>query len=73
MPVYLLSPDAVREIAATKGDTTNKQICDRAGIHETTLSFLLNGHRGPSLDVVMALAETYGTTVNQLLRRSRVS
>lgn len=68
MPDYRLSAEAVRQAAATKGDRSNRQICARTGLHEATLSHLFSGRRSPSLEVAMAIASAYGTTVNALLR-----
>lgn len=65
---YRLNADALRKIAATHGDDSNRKICARSGVHETTLSFLMNGHRRPSLDAVLALSSAYGLTVNDLLK-----
>lgn len=65
---YRLNADALRKIATANGDDSNRKICARSGVHETTLSFLMNGHRRPSLDAVLALSSAYGLTVNDLLQ-----
>lgn len=67
MPDYRLSQEAVQNLARTRGDTSNRLISARTGLHEATLSHLFSGRRSPSLEAVMRVATAYGATVNDLL------
>lgn len=68
MPDYRLSREAVQKVARLSGDTSNRLISARTGLHEATLSHLFSGRRSPSLEAVMLISAAYGTPVNDLLQ-----
>jgi len=70
MPSFRLSRAAVEKHARLSGDTNNRLISARTGLHEATLSHLFSGRRSPSLEAVMLISTAYGTTVNELLQNA---
>lgn len=70
MPNIRLSREVVERHARRSGDTNNRQISARTGIHEATLSHLFSGRRSPSLEVALLISNAYGTTVNELLQNA---
>jgi transcriptional regulator with XRE-family HTH domain len=70
MPTIRLSREVVEKHARRSGDTNNRLICARTGIHEATLSHLFSGRRSPSLEVALLISNAYGTTVNELILQS---
>jgi plasmid maintenance system antidote protein VapI len=65
MPRYLLNVRALKEVAAEDGDTRQRDIAERSGVHETVVSRLING-RELSLDALMRLSVTYRVSANKL-------
>ncbi|GAB2696281.1 helix-turn-helix domain-containing protein [Kitasatospora kifunensis] len=65
-----LSREVVERHARRSGDTSNRLISARTGIHEATLSHLFSGRRSPSLEVALLISNAYGTTVNELLQNA---
>lgn len=56
----------LRQIAAEHGDTSDADICRRAGIGKATLSRLVNRLAQPMLTTIGKLATAYSVTVDEL-------
>lgn len=60
----------LRKKAEAAGDTTHYAIALRAGVRESTISRLLNGRTAPSLATLIAVADAYDMTLDELVGRS---
>lgn len=47
---------------------TQKEAAERLGVHQVVLSRVETGARRPSLDLLTAAAELYGTTIDYIVR-----
>ncbi|MFI9026390.1 helix-turn-helix domain-containing protein [Streptomyces sp. NPDC053560] len=56
--------------ALAAGDTTHYAIAERAGVRESTISRLLAGRTAPSLSTLIAVADAYGMTLDELVGRT---
>lgn len=64
---YRLNGEELRKRARELGDESQRAIAKRAQVDETALSRQLEGHRSPSLETVISLAQAYGCRVEELL------
>lgn len=48
-------------------DVSKKELCETLHIHPSTFSGYLSGNRQPSFDILMQLADYFGTTCDYLL------
>lgn len=60
---------AVRE-RREKAKLSQKQLAEKAGVHNTYISQVESGQRNPSLDVIEGLAAALGTAPSVLLRQA---
>lgn len=58
----------VRAFRVRRGHLNASAFADRAGITRAYLSNIENGHRLPTLDVLLRIADALGTTVSILLQ-----
>lgn len=59
----------VRAIRIRRGHQNASAFADRVGITRAYLSNIENGHRLPTLDVLLRIADALGTTVSALLQK----
>ncbi|MDX2839486.1 helix-turn-helix domain-containing protein [Streptomyces ipomoeae] len=69
MSSYRLRNRRLQEAAAAKGDHTNYAIAKRTGLNQTTLSRVCRGIVQPAAATLLALATTYGLSVDELIDR----
>jgi transcriptional regulator with XRE-family HTH domain len=58
----------VRAVRIRRGHANASAFAERAGITRAYLSNIENGHRLPTLDVLLRIADALGTSVSSLLR-----
>ena len=68
--MYRLRINKLRQIAAEHGDTTKYAIHRATGISQSSIYRILSGEQQPDLFSVLRFAETYGTTVEDLMERT---
>ncbi|WP_432001537.1 helix-turn-helix domain-containing protein [Streptomyces sioyaensis] len=59
--------DVLTDKAGSMGDTTHLAIALRAGVRESTISRLLSGRTVPSLATLVALADAYNCSLDDLV------
>ncbi|RLL68167.1 helix-turn-helix transcriptional regulator [Streptomyces sp. Z26] len=64
---YRLSSTRLAEVAAAKGDHTSYAIAKRTGVAQSTLSRLRRGVASPATETLLALADAYEVTVEELV------
>lgn len=67
---HRLDAATLRAVAEQRGDRTDNQIAQRAGLPKATLSRLINGIGEPTVTTVMRLARCYAVSVESLLRET---
>lgn len=61
--------DVLTTKAKAAGDTTLSLIAQRTGVQESTISRLLAGRTTPTVATLAAIADAYGTTLDDLVQR----
>lgn len=65
--MYRLRATALRAAAARLGDETGYAIAKRTGLHESTISRLLNGQTRPGSNTLIVLSRVYGISADDLM------
>lgn len=69
MSTYRLRSDLLVETASALGDRSYYAIAKRTGLAESTLSRLRRGISKPAAETLIALSQTYGMSVDELIDR----
>ncbi|WP_327679552.1 helix-turn-helix domain-containing protein [Kitasatospora sp. NBC_00458] len=67
MAKFHLRDDHLMRLAAEKGDLTGYAIARRSGLAQSTVSRLRRGLVEPATTSLIALAQVYGATVDELV------
>lgn len=70
MPHYRLRAELLSSAAAAKGDHSSYAISKRTGVAQSTLSRLRRGIAKPGAGTLLALATTYGVSIDDLIERA---
>lgn len=70
MPHYRLRAELLCSAAAAKGDHSSYAISKRTGVAQSTLSRLRRGIAKPAAGTLLALATTYGVSIDDLIERA---
>jgi len=57
------------EAARKKKGLTQEELADRAGVSQSMINHIEKGRKKPSLDIAIAIAREFNTTVDALISR----